>query len=179
MSKVENYNFLTILLHWLTMVLVIGLFALGLWMGELNELHEWYRRAPHLHASVGIFLLSLTVLRLIWIFVTPKPDFIEGTAPWEQATTAIVHSLLYLLLFLVMISGYLIATADGNGIMVFKLFELPALPWHFEEQKEIAEEIHEFLAFGLIGLMILHMLAALKHHFISNDNTLKRMLGKS
>lgn len=179
MSKTENYNFMTILLHWLTVALVIGLFALGLWMEELDELHEWYRRAPHLHASMGIVLLGLTLFRLVWVFITPKPGPVEGAAHWEHIVTTLVHSLLYLLLLLVTLSGYLVATSDGNSIMVFKLFEIPALPWQFEEQEDIAEEVHEILAFGLIGLMILHMLAAFKHHFISKDNVLKRMLGKS
>jgi cytochrome b561 len=76
-----------------------------------------------------------------------------------------------------MLSGYLISTADGRAVEVFGWFSIPATLSGLENQEDIAGEIHEWLAFTLIGLVMLHALAATKHHFINRDATLKRMLG--
>lgn len=89
----------------------------------------------------------------------------------------IVHFMLYLLLFMVMASGYLISTADGRGIGFWGLFEIPATLHGIEKQEDIAGIIHLILASTLIGIALLHAGAALKHHFIDRDSTLKRMLG--
>jgi cytochrome b561 len=79
----------------------------------------------------------------------------------------------------VMISGYLISTADGRAISVFGWFEVPALITSIPDQEDIAGLIHEYLAWGLVIFSGLHALAALKHHFIDRDPTLKRMLGRA
>jgi len=84
--------------------------------------------------------------------------------------------MLYALLTMLMLSGYLISTADGRGIPVFGLFSLPAGISGLPNQADIAGKLHEWLAFSLIALTILHLLAALKHHLVDRDQTLKRML---
>jgi cytochrome b561 len=75
-----------------------------------------------------------------------------------------------------MFSGYLISTADGREVDVFNLFSLPAMPFSIDNQEDIAGDVHEILAWTLILLSTIHGLAALKHHFVDRDNTLKRML---
>jgi cytochrome b561 len=80
-------------------------------------------------------------------------------------------------MFFLMLSGYLISTADGRGIDVFGLFSLPATLSGVENQEDIAGKVHQSLAFILVALVVLHALAALKHHFLDRDATLKRMLG--
>ena len=74
------------------------------------------------------------------------------------------------------LSGYLISTADGRGIEVFNWFEVPGLGSFIENQEDLAGQVHEYAAYILIGLSSLHALAALKHHFMNKDNTLKKML---
>jgi cytochrome b561 len=76
-----------------------------------------------------------------------------------------------------MCSGYLISTADGRGIWIFELVEVPAVTALIENQEDIAGEIHFILAWCLIGLVAVHAAAAFKHHFINKDDTLKKMLG--
>lgn len=88
------------------------------------------------------------------------------------------HGFLYLALFAVMIAGYLISTADGVGIPVFGLFEVPALVSGLPDQADTAGVIHLWLAWALVIFSGLHALAALKHHFIDRDATLTRMLGR-
>lgn len=171
----RRYGLPAVLIHWLTVLTVFSLFGLGLWMRELDYYDSWYKTAPNIHKSVGIVLFVLTLVRLGWMLFNPKPLPPAGSPAWERGSAKIVHCLLYWLLFAVMISGYLISTADGRGIAVFGGFEIPALPWTVENQEEIAGEIHKVLAFSLIGLAVLHALAAFKHQFVNKDGTLRRM----
>lgn len=173
----QGFSRLSIILHWLSVPMVLGLFILGLWMSELDYYSEWYRRAPHIHKSVGLLLFALTLLRLVWTLTVSKPLPPAGSPPWECFAATLVQHTLYLLLFLLMFSGYLISTADGRAVAVFNWFEVPALPWSLENQEDIAGEIHAILAFSLIGLIVLHAGAALKHHFFDKDDILRRMLG--
>ena len=97
---------------------------------------------------------------------------------WEKRTSALVQFCLYLGIFVLVLSGYLISTEDGRPIAVFTWFDVPALGALFANQADIAGLVHEYVAYSLIALAVLHGLAALKHHFIDKDNTLKRMFGR-
>ncbi|MGF1690865.1 cytochrome b [Photobacterium kagoshimensis] len=172
---VNKYDPISILIHWTTALTVIGLFALGLWMVDLNYYSEWYKPAPHWHKSIGLCLAAVTVFRLIWKQFAAHPP-IEG-ANWEKIGAKLAHTAIYLLLIGLFISGYLISTADGRAIVVFDWFSVPALGELFDNQADLAGDLHYYIAFTLIGLSALHALAALKHHFINKDNTLRKMLG--
>lgn len=177
-NSTTNYGLVAIALHWLVAAAVIGLFGLGLWMTGLDYYDTWYKLGPELHKGIGILLFGAVALRLVWRLLDPPPQPERTHAPWERRLAGIAHFLLYALLFAVMVAGYLISTADGRPISVFGLFEVPATLSGLPEQEDIAGEIHEWLAFALIGVAALHALAALKHHFIDRDRTLKRMLGR-
>ena len=86
---------------------------------------------------------------------------------------------MYLLIFVIFSSGYLISTEDGRGIDVFTWFTVPSLGALFENQADIAGNIHFYAAWSLVIIASIHALAALKHHFINKDNTLRKMLGAS
>lgn len=173
-KKITEYNKLAKILHWLSAMIVIGLFSAGFWMVDLTYYSEWYKTAPHWHKSTGLCLFIITSIRLIWKFISASPP-IEGSA-FEKKAALSAHHLIYLLLFVLFISGYLISTADGRGIEVFNWFELPGLGSFIENQEDLAGLVHEYTAYCLIALSSLHALAALKHHFISKDNTLRKML---
>jgi cytochrome b561 len=170
----DGYGLVSITLHWLVAVAVTGLFVLGLWMVELGYYHRWYQRAPDIHKSVGVLLFGVMLARFAWRYSNPRPEAL-GSAT-ERKVAAWVHRMLYALLYLLMLSGYLISTADGRAIHVFGLFSLPAGISGLPNQADIAGKLHEWLAFSLIALTILHLLAALKHHLVDRDQTLKRML---
>ncbi|MGF1727491.1 cytochrome b [Photobacterium nomapromontoriensis] len=171
----QTYDGLFIFIHWLTAITVIGLFAAGLWMVDLNYYSQWYKPVPHWHKSVGLCLAIITLFRLGWKCIRLSPA-IEG-ARWEIAAAKVAHALIYLLLFGLFISGYLISTADGRAIDIFNWFSIPSVGELFPNQSDIAGDVHYYLAYSLIGLSVLHAIAALKHHFINKDNTLKKMLG--
>ena len=119
------------------------------------------------------------VLRVIWRFLNRGPAPLANHGQMTRLATKAGHGVLYLGLFAVMISGYLISTADGRSISVFGWFEVPALITSIPDQEDIAGLIHEYLAWGLVIFSGLHALAALKHHFIDRDPTLKRMIGRA
>lgn len=171
----ESYNKTARVIHWVSALAIIGLFAVGLWMVDLNYYSQWYQKAPHWHKSVGILLAILTVVRLIWKSMTRSPQ-IEGTR-FEVKAAKSAHHLMYLLLFMLFFSGYLISTEDGRAISVFGWFNVPALGKLFENQADLSGSVHYYLACVLIGLAAIHALAALKHHFIDKDNTLRKMTG--
>ena len=171
----SQYDWISITLHWVTAIAVIGLFAVGLWMVDLNYYSQWYKPVPHWHKSVGLLLAFATIFRLLWRSFNAHPE-IKGAA-WEIISAKLAHGAMYLLMFSLFISGYLISTADGRSIDVFNWFSVPALGELFENQADIAGEVHYYLALSLIALVVIHAIAALKHHFINKDNTLTKMLG--
>lgn len=171
---IKQYNRTAKMLHWLSALLIIGLFALGFWMVELNYYSQWYKTAPHWHKSIGLCLFAITVFRILWKITTKTPP-INGQA-WEKISAKLAHNTLYLLLFAIFISGYLISTADGRPIAVFNWFSVPGFGELLENQEDIAGTVHFYLAYTTIGLAALHALAACKHHFINKDNTLSKML---
>lgn len=173
-----DYGFVAIALHWLVALAVLGLFILGIWMTGLDYYDAWYERGPDLHKSIGVLLLIAVAIRLAWRRLDPTPGPVATHAPWERHLAGTTHIALYALLFAVMIAGYLISTADGRPVHVFGLFSVPATLSGIDNQEDIAGEVHELLAYILIGLATLHAFAALKHHFIDRDRTLRRMLGR-
>jgi cytochrome b561 len=174
------YGLIAIFLHWLMALGVFFMFGLGLYMVELNYYDAWYKGAPDLHKSIGIVLFLVYCIRLIWRMVNVSPVFPQAKNQFEKFEHLAAHTahwLLYLMLILLMCSGYLISTADGRGIWIFELVEVPAVTALIENQEDIAGEIHFILAWCLIGLVAVHAAAAFKHHFINKDDTLKKMLG--
>lgn len=172
----QTYGWVAIVIHWLVALSVFALFGLGLFMVDLNYYSSWYQTAPMIHKSVGILLFMLMLFRLIWRMLNPHPESPANHKAWERQGAKVGHWLLYALLFCLMISGYLISTADGRAIVVFEWFEVPATITGIAQQEEAAGDIHEILAWALIVLAAGHAFAALKHHFIDKDNTLVRML---
>jgi cytochrome b561 len=172
----STYGMIAIILHWLVAIMVFILFVLGLWMVDLNYYDSWYRRAPEIHKSSGVLLFFIILFRLIWNMLNKKPQPLPGNNPLEEKIATVVHFVLNILLFAVMLSGYLISTADGRPIEVFGMVNVPATLTGLEKQEDIAGIIHLVLAIILISLSGFHAMAALKHHFINRDKTLIRML---
>ncbi len=174
-NTAKQYGLVSKVLHSLVAVVVLGLFGLGFWMVELDYYDSWYRTAPDLHKSIGVLIAFVIIARLIWNFSHTKVEPLATHKPIEIKLAKLAHYLLYLLLLILVISGYLISTADGRGIEIFSLFELPALGSLFENQEDLAGAVHKWIAYGLVSLVVIHVLGALKHHVIDKDSTLKRM----
>jgi cytochrome b561 len=168
-----GYGVVTRLTHWIMALAIPAMFALGLWMVTLDYYSPYYRTAPDIHRSVGMLLLFGLLLRFAWRLVNPKPYDAE-LSPFERAGSRLVHWGFYAVLLALMMSGYLISTADGRPIEVFDWFSVPSL---FQKKglEDTAGEVHEILAYATMALVVLHAAAALKHHFVDRSNILKRM----
>lgn len=172
----SGYGLVSIVLHWLVAVCIFGLFGLGLWMVELSYYHAWYYGSTETHKSVGMLLGGVLVIRLLWRLGNARPAFEPNLADWERLAALSAHWAMYLLMFGVVISGYLILAADGSPVGVFGWFEVPALTLGIARQEDLAGQVHYWGAWALIGVASLHTLAALKHHFLERDRTLVKML---
>lgn len=168
--QITRYHGVHRLLHAVMALLIPALFGLGLWMVDLDFYHGWYHRAPELHKAVGVLVALLLVPRLL-LLLLKKPLV-------TQRLVRLVHVSMYLLLLLVLASGYFIATAEGQGVDVFGLFVVPALQFSIDNQADIAGKIHLWSAWALIVLTVLHLAGALKHAWIDKDDTMQRMWGR-
>lgn len=172
-----RFGWMAIILHWLSAVLVIGLLALGIWMVTLTYYSQWYQPAPQLHKSLGMIFAGVLIARTGWRWLSTQPA-VHGQR-WERHTAHVSHWLIYLLLFGIVISGYLMVTAEGAPVIIFESFQIPATPLRAEHQADVAGWWHRWLSYGLTALLALHIAAALKHQLINRDGTLSRMLGRA
>ncbi len=173
----SSYGWAAIVLHWAMALGIFFLFGLGLYMVELTYYDAWYQGSLDLHKSLGIVLLLVWIGRVAWRWLNTNPDM-AGTQ-LEKKAAHIAHLALYLLMLALMVTGYLISTADGRGIEVFGLFEIPAMSISFENQEDIAGDIHWGIAWSLIVMVALHSLAAIKHQLVNKDGTLTKMIRPS
>ncbi|MEG3080537.1 cytochrome b [Halomonas sp. 5021] len=169
-----GWGVISIMLHWLSAITIVGLFALGWWMTGLGYYDPWYNLGPWVHRSIGILLFAATLARIVWRWSQPTP---RGHGSRLAILLAhLGHVMLYVTLLVVMTTGYLISTADGSGISVFGWFVVPALVQGLPQQSLIAGDLHWYSAWGLTLLAAGHSLAAFKHHFHDRYDTLRRML---
>lgn len=174
----SRYGLVAIAVHWIVAAVVIGLFALGFWMVDLTYYHDWYKKGPDIHRSVGILLLGLMVFRVLWRGANKGPDPVPGHERWEVIGARAAHVVLYVLLFAAMVSGYLISTADGSAISVFGWFDVPSVTGQIKGLEDTAGDIHYWSTLAVVVLAAIHAAGALKHHLIDRDDTLRRMLGR-
>jgi len=178
-NQTQSYGLISILLHWGMAITIIGLFCFGLWMTSLGYYDPWYHQAPSIHKSIGILLAGAWIFRVLWKLINKAPIPLTTHTSIERKLAYFAHVALYILMACIMTSGYLISTADERAIEVFNWFTIPATITSIENQEDIAGEVHFYLALALIGLASLHAAAAIKHHFIDKDDTLRRMTSLS
>ena len=173
----ESWGWPARILHWLIALMVLGLFPFGLWMVDVAPRSE----RPYyfaMHASLGITLLTLMLVRFIWWVtnVTPAPP--EGMPAWQRTAAWISHRLLYFSTFATAIVGWLMSGTFEHPLepKVFGLFLAPQLLSAGSPYHELLTEMHETLAFVLIALVGIHAAAALYHHFVLRDSVLRRMV---
>lgn len=161
-------------LHWLIAIAIFGTFALGTYMADLRvsptmlKLYSW-----HKWAGVTIFLLA--ILRLAWRLGHPPPALPSHMAALERLAAHAGHLALYGLMFAIPLSGWLMSSAKGFQTVWFGLLPLPDLVAKDEALGALLEQVHLVLNYVLLALVVVHVVAALKHHFINRDDVLLRM----
>lgn len=171
----DRWGSVTITLHWLTALMIVGLSVVGLLMQELGN-SPTKIQVYGLHKSIGLTVLALTVLRLLWRLYAGVPQPVPGTPRWQAWASSATHGALYVVLLAMPVSGWLYNSASGFPLKWFGLFALPRLSGYDADVKAFALGAHETLFLALLALAGLHALAALKHHYFDRDRTLVRML---
>ena len=171
-----QFSWTAIITHWVIALTMFGLTGLGFWMVDLGYYHSWYVAAPDLHKSIGLCLGFVMIFSVTWRLMTPRADPLPSHTHLERILSRTMHLSLTLIIFATIVSGYLISTAEGVGIVVFELFEIPAMGALFDNQAHNAGLIHRYAAYTVTVLVLFHIAAALKHHMIDKDETLTRML---
>lgn len=174
-QETNRYSRISIFLHWLLAILIVAAFALGSYMTDLSispsklKYYSW-------HKWLGVSILGLVAVRLLARLLKGAPQHLASLKPWEKNLASATHFTLYVLMFVVPISGYLYSYAAGFPVVYLGLVQLPAIIGPYPEFKEAFKEAHEVLTTIMALLVTMHILAALKHRFVDRDETLSRML---
>ncbi len=161
--------------HWIIAALIVTQFALA-WSAEdlplgLAKLALFAR-----HKSFGMTVAMLAVLRLAWRLFHAPPPLPEGMSWIERKLARATHAAFYVLLFAMPLTGWLMSSAKNYSVSWFGLFTWPNLIGKSDEAFDALRETHDVLSWVLLGLAILHVLAAFKHQFLAKDDVLLRML---
>jgi len=195
MNNNTKYTNVAIVLHWLIGIAILFMFVLGWFMTELPKetpkttsfdifnlgLITWGVEEEqsqrsfyfNLHKSVGLSLLMLIGLRMYWRFTHRPPAFLNSMKLWEKRLAKATHHSLYLLMFLIPLSGIIMSAGSKYGIKWFGIKVIPG----FDDKaiRELFYEFHEIFGLLLLLILILHILGAVKHSIVDKDGTLRRM----
>ena len=175
MTPSQRYGRASVALHWITLALLVGVYA-------CIELREFFPRGsePREALKMWHFMLGLSVFFVVWLrlaarFIGTTPPIIPPAAKWQTVLAVVVEFALYALMIVLPLLGWLTLSAEGKAIPFFGL-QLPALIAQNEQLAHRTEELHETLATVGYFLIGMHAAAALFHHYVRRDNTLDRML---
>jgi cytochrome b561 len=162
-------------LHWLIVVLIIVQVTLAT---IADDLPLGVKKLALLarHKSFGITILGLAVLRLLWRWMNPTPTLPDTLKPYERVLASLTHAGLYILLFAMPLSGWMMSSARGFPVSWFGFIQLPDFVPKNKPLYDAMLETHETLSYALYAVVFLHVVAALKHHVMLKDNVLRRML---
>ena len=172
----QRYTTTAIILHWLTALLIISAFVMGLVMTDIPGLTPTKLKYFSWHKWLGVTVLAIAAIRLLWRKANVPPPQPASMVAWQKKAADAMHVLLYILIFAVPISGYLYTLAAGVPVVYLGLFQLPVIMAPNPELKPLLKEIHYVLNMTMAAAVAAHVLAALKHQFIDRDGVLKRML---
>jgi cytochrome b561 len=171
----ERYGLISKLLHWVIALGVMGMLVVGSLLDTLADrtqgaVYGW-------HKSLGMTLLALMIIFMLWSSRNIKPPYPEGMPGYQLFLAKFVRYLLYITVTAMCLSGWIFSTAKDKAPVIWGWFTLPApfIPLS-EPLGHAIKQVHVYLAWTILGLLILHVMGALYHHFIRKDTVLKRML---
>jgi cytochrome b561 len=174
-TPASRFSATAIALHWLVFVLIACGFALALYMTELRlsplklKYYSW-------HKWIGVTVFMLAAARVAWRFTHAAPPLPLSMPAWQRRAAAISHVLLYALILVIPVSGWLYSSAAGVPTVYLGLLQLPDFLERDKALAEVLKSVHVILNYTLLALVVTHAAAALKHHFIDGNDVLARML---
>ena len=175
MATTSGYTATAKFLHWLIVALLVAQFIVAWTMPHMC------RNTPvttliSLHFSFGIIILAVVIVRLVWRVTHAEPAPLDGVPPWQVQSARIVHWLLYVLLLVLPILGWIAASWRGMPLVLFGT-ELPKLVATRAPGWDWTGDVHNFLAYYVMLTLIgLHIASGLYHYFLRRDRVLQRML---
>lgn len=195
MNTTQRYTKVAIILHWLVGLVILVMFALGIWMSDLPkdalkvetlDLFEWgvytFSLAEpvtprafyfNLHKSIGVTLLALIAFRVYWRITHVPPGFPATMQSWEKKVATAAHNFLYVLMVAMPVSGLLMAINSKYGIAWFGLPLVGGLD--NAGMREAFKEVHEMTGLVLLFLIVVHIIAAIKHKIVDKDEIMARI----
>jgi cytochrome b561 len=194
-NGVQRYTKIAIILHWVIALLIIFLLILGLWLGTLPEqsplaasfdlfnlgLYTVTMPEPfyvnsfyfNLHKSLGVTVLVLIALRVLWRLTHAAPPLPDSMQAWEKLFAHLGHIGLYILMIVIPVSGFIMSWYGKYGVAWFGVTLVE--PLKNESVSHFFGEVHEYASWALIALLVIHILAAIKHKLIDKDTVMQRM----
>lgn len=171
----QSYGSMAKFFHWTSSILIICLLIVGAIMGDLSKTLK--PTVYNVHKLIGLAVLVLVLLRLLWRFSNTSPTLSDEFPRWMRLAAYVSHRLLYLLIVIMPVSGWVMSSAAGpqyHPHLFGVSFGLPIAT--SKAIASAAKEVHEIAAWCLFGLLLVHISAALYHHFVRQDGILQRML---
>lgn len=171
----DRYGAVAQILHWVIAALIVTQFVLAR-MAEPLPLGVHKLALLARHKSVGMTVLMLAIVRLLWRLRHRTPALPASMKSWERLAAKGVHVVFYVLLFAMPLTGWMMSSAKNYAVSWFGLFTWPNLIGKSDSAFEFLKDTHDTLSDVLFAVALLHILAALKHHFWDRDDVLRRML---
>ena len=177
MSNSDKYPVLMRLMHWAVGLLILGIIGAGWYMVGLEDNVSYKYDIYHWHKSFGVLVIFLLFARLVIRWASKVPKLPDSMPAYQRKLGTLVHWLLYLFMFLVPVSGYLMSDAGGRDVPLFNL----VMPSFLEKNQDLASffhEVHHTIPYILLGIVVLHTLGAIKHRYFDKPehDVLRRML---
>jgi cytochrome b561 len=184
----QRYTTTAIAFHWIIAVFIVFNLCIGTFMESLEQ--PLRTGVVSVHASVGMSVLGLALLRILWRITHRPPDFPKNMATWEKWAAQLAHAFLYFLMVAMPLSGYSILSSNAprppgspGGIKIWVLFDIPRLSVLQQNPDagyrrifhDLFVELHAYGAWILFGLLVLHVLGALKHQYLDRHQEFARM----
>ncbi|HVJ52953.1 MAG TPA: cytochrome b [Aliidongia sp.] len=175
-TSADRYGSVAIALHWLTAALIAAA-ILVIWSFGYAEPHTPLKTdLLIIHRSLGLTVLAVAIVRLAWRVIHGAPPLDLGLPAWQRLIALVTHWAFYLLFFVQPITGYLSTAADNHEVSYFMLFDVPQMVPYDHALAEAMDGVHSALQWVIYTLIVLHTGAALAHHYLFKDGTLRRML---
>ncbi|HSG96081.1 MAG TPA: cytochrome b [Afifellaceae bacterium] len=182
-NTASGFGHVAIILHWAVALLVFVMLALGNVMGALASTDPLRAVLLDLHKLIGLTILALVLLRIVWRLANPVPALPVSMKSWQRICARLSHYTLYGLTVLIPMTGWALVSARVQTpiLVLFDRLPVPALPVleYFDSGAEAVVlfwGVHDILGGLLVLLILVHIAAAMRHHFVLSDDILRRMM---
>lgn len=171
----EEYGLISKLLHWLIALLMISLIPIGWYMSGLSDESVLYWRLLELHETFGLGVFLLILVKIAWLMISPNPELPSDLAHWERSAARLVHAFFVIAVVFIPVTGFMYVASDGEPVNLYNIIEIPDIGQFTKGVRDSLFDLHSYMAYTCAALIVVHILAAFKHHFIDLNGELRRI----